>query len=281
LKKTIYVVSPSLFSSKELQQYEEKILDNKNLTETEASKFFVDFPKFLTVGGYKGIAKEVVLYSGSGEYMYRVDFCRQKFGAMYWDVVELKSPNKPFLIKKGKHWDFSSEIHHGIHQALDYRHFLDNDLNCIETEKRSGIKIFQPRILLIGGRKNDNIDSKEILRLTSYFNNVEISSYDDLYNYAKDHYSSSSITVPIIQNKDKSSYNKDVAIKSLREQIRSALLELNFRERRVLELRYGLIDGHPRTVEITAQAFGLKSNQLKQIEAQALRKLRQTTPFKQ
>jgi predicted RNA-binding protein YlqC (UPF0109 family) len=196
------IVSPEVFSSRELQKYEEIILDNKDINELKASAFFSQFPKFLAIGGYAEITRETVLYKGIGDYMYRVDFCRRRFGEDYWDVVELKSPKAPFLVKNGMHWKFSSQIEAGIHQALNYSDFLDNDLNRYEVERRIGIKLFRPRVLLIGGRNKSSIDPLEIRRLASRYHNVDIKSYDDLYAFALDNYKTGLIAVPIVQDWD-------------------------------------------------------------------------------
>ncbi|MEI7772646.1 MAG: RNA polymerase sigma factor RpoD [Chloroflexales bacterium] len=60
----------------------------------------------------------------------------------------------------------------------------------------------------------------------------------------------------------------------LRQQIATALDQLTERERRVLELRYGLADGQPRTLEEVGKAFGVTRERVRQIEVKALRKLR-------
>jgi RNA polymerase primary sigma factor len=60
----------------------------------------------------------------------------------------------------------------------------------------------------------------------------------------------------------------------LREQVHSALDQLNKREREVLEMRFGLTDGQAHTLEEVGQAFGVTRERIRQIEAKALRKLR-------
>ncbi len=60
----------------------------------------------------------------------------------------------------------------------------------------------------------------------------------------------------------------------LRDQIASALDQLTERERKVLDLRYGLTDGQPRTLEEVGRAFGVTRERVRQIEVKALRKLR-------
>lgn len=60
----------------------------------------------------------------------------------------------------------------------------------------------------------------------------------------------------------------------LKGQIGEVLESLSPRERRVLELRFGLKDGRPRTLEIVGKEFGVTRERIRQIEAKALRKLR-------
>jgi RNA polymerase primary sigma factor len=61
----------------------------------------------------------------------------------------------------------------------------------------------------------------------------------------------------------------------LKEQIRDALYVLNDREREVLEMRFGLRDGQEHTLEEVGKYYGVTRERIRQIEAKALRKLRQ------
>lgn len=67
----------------------------------------------------------------------------------------------------------------------------------------------------------------------------------------------------------------------LKEQIRSALGVLSERERQVLEMRFGLIDGQDHTLEEVGRHFGVTRERIRQIEAKALRKLRHPTRSRQ
>ena len=60
----------------------------------------------------------------------------------------------------------------------------------------------------------------------------------------------------------------------LREHIDSLLKDLKERERQVIELRFGLKDGHPRTLEEVGKEFNVTRERIRQSEAKALRKLR-------
>ena len=60
----------------------------------------------------------------------------------------------------------------------------------------------------------------------------------------------------------------------LQEQLRGVLSELNEREKRVIELRFGLLDGYPRTLEEVGRVFGVTRERIRQIESKTLSKLR-------
>ncbi len=60
----------------------------------------------------------------------------------------------------------------------------------------------------------------------------------------------------------------------LREQLEDVLSTLTPREKKVLQLRFGLDDGRSRTLEEVGQVFGVTRERIRQIEAKALRKLR-------
>jgi len=62
--------------------------------------------------------------------------------------------------------------------------------------------------------------------------------------------------------------------KLLKEQVESVLEGLTQRERRVLQLRFGLEDGRTRTLEEVGREFNVTRERIRQIEAKALRKLR-------
>ena len=66
----------------------------------------------------------------------------------------------------------------------------------------------------------------------------------------------------------------------LKEQVDDVLGSISQRERRVLQLRFGLEDGRSRTLEEVGREFGVTRERVRQIEAKALRKLRHPTRSK-
>ncbi len=60
----------------------------------------------------------------------------------------------------------------------------------------------------------------------------------------------------------------------LQEQLDSVLHTLSDREKKVIQLRFGLTDGHPRTLEEVGREFGVTRERIRQIESKTLSKLR-------
>jgi RNA polymerase primary sigma factor len=60
----------------------------------------------------------------------------------------------------------------------------------------------------------------------------------------------------------------------LQEQLQSVLDTLSTRERKVIQLRFGLLNGHPRTLEEVGREFGVTRERIRQIESKTLSKLR-------
>jgi RNA polymerase primary sigma factor len=77
-----------------------------------------------------------------------------------------------------------------------------------------------------------------------------------------------------IQDEDAASPIEATATEMMREQLSKALDNLSVRERQVLELRFGLMDGKVHTLEEVGAYFDVTRERIRQIEATALRKLR-------
>ena len=70
------------------------------------------------------------------------------------------------------------------------------------------------------------------------------------------------------------SVEKNVDNNLLRKDLSKVMETLNDRERKILELRFGLVDNNPHTLEQVGRKFGVNRERIRQVEAKALRKLR-------
>jgi RNA polymerase primary sigma factor len=77
-----------------------------------------------------------------------------------------------------------------------------------------------------------------------------------------------------IEDEDSLAPDEEVTAAMLRELVRYILQDLPPREARILQLRYGLVDGETYTLEEVGRKLGVTRERVRQIEAQALRKLR-------
>ncbi|GAA5705366.1 RNA polymerase principal sigma factor HrdA [Streptomyces avermitilis] len=78
----------------------------------------------------------------------------------------------------------------------------------------------------------------------------------------------------LIEDGDATSPVESAAFLLLREHLDAVLSTLGERERKVVQLRYGLADGRPRTLEEIGRIFGVTRERIRQIESKTLNKLR-------
>jgi RNA polymerase primary sigma factor len=78
----------------------------------------------------------------------------------------------------------------------------------------------------------------------------------------------------LIEDGDAASPVESAAFMLLRQHLEAVLSTLGERERRVVQLRYGLVDGRPRTLEEIGRMFGVTRERIRQIESKTLNKLR-------
>jgi RNA polymerase primary sigma factor len=85
----------------------------------------------------------------------------------------------------------------------------------------------------------------------------------------------------LIEDKSSESPSDVTGFGLLKDKLSNVLAGLNERERQVLELRFGMGDGNPRTLEEVGRQFNVTRERVRQIEAKALRKMRHPTRIRQ
>jgi len=83
-----------------------------------------------------------------------------------------------------------------------------------------------------------------------------------------------------LEDKEVESPNEYTTKSLLKDELYSVMSELTPREEKVLRLRYGLDDNHPRTLEEVGREFHVTRERIRQIEAKAIKKLRHPTRSK-
>lgn len=220
----IAIVEQSVFSSGEIAAYEREILANSKATELDASRFFAKHPKFLHLGHGVDLRREVVLVGSAAERKQRVDFFRRSYGRPFWDLVELKDPNKPFIVgADGLHPRLNSEIDKAINQALDYRDLMTHNIEIRKYLQNRGISICRPQILVVVGTRDEHLSQEMIEVLYDRVRQrgpIEAWSYNDIYDFAKEHYDKNHlVTVPGLHLSDNPQLGRDLAWDSFLEHL--------------------------------------------------------------
>jgi len=81
----------------------------------------------------------------------------------------------------------------------------------------------------------------------------------------------------LIEDKGAENPSEVTSFNLLKGKLTEVLNGLSERERKILEMRYGLLDGYSRTLEEVGRQYNVTRERIRQIEAKALRKLRHPT----
>lgn len=194
----LVVAPPVFFTRMQLDQYEQTILANSAATETEASRFFAQFPQFLLHCRGAEVRREVTLYDSNGQGIGRVDFFRRSFGSKYWDLIELKGPMDPVVVgAKGAHPKPSSVLTGAITQGEDYRDWIQADSSMRSRLLARGILVYQPHLIIVVGKTTCDVPDTVFRRVTERVvpRHAEIVTYSDLFEFAKEFYESTNLIV--------------------------------------------------------------------------------------
>lgn len=194
----VAILHPSLFMREEIEHYEREILSNAKANERDASQFFSKFPKFLLLGKGAEIRREVGLIHPDGKQIYRVDFFRRDFGNVFWDIIELKSPQTPFIVGANHgHPRLSAKVHDAIIQGENYRDLIEEDDKIRSNLLKQGIRIKRPQIVIVVGRENEEVAPETMRILCDRIQRgpFELFSYTKILQFAKEHYESNRIII--------------------------------------------------------------------------------------
>jgi hypothetical protein len=188
-----------IFTETELDRFERSILTNPMANEHDASRFFREFPKFLYMGQGAEIRSEVILYRTDGKPAKRLDFLRRSYGNRFWDIIEIKDPQKPFIVSdKSLHPRLSADVEKAISQALNYRDFIDENVDARSQLISQSIMVYRPQITVIVGKHGYGLCPEKLQVLYDRVRNrgpIEAFTYEDVYEFAKEHYKSNRILV--------------------------------------------------------------------------------------
>ncbi|KKP36498.1 MAG: RNA polymerase sigma factor [Candidatus Roizmanbacteria bacterium GW2011_GWA2_32_13] len=148
-------------------------------------------------------------------------------------------------------------------------HMVETITKFIQTKKKL-TQIFgrEPQIEEIALEMGiDEKKAQEILKISRKTISLETPVGDD---------ESESTLEQFLEDEKALSPEKETATNFLREHIREVLDELKLRERKILELRFGLDNNESHTLEEVGRKFGVTRERIRQIEAKALQKIKKS-----
>lgn len=143
-----------------------------------------------------------------------------------------------------------------------------------------------PNICPFTGKPREDCGGCQFLRL-SHYNKKKACSLS-IFEYEKNNGSASgfrnylrvilnTVSVGELDPPVESDPTDDIHKKEIHEALDMVLSTLTDRERQILEMRFGLMDGNDHTLEDVGKSLHITRERVRQIEAQALRKLRHPT----
>ncbi len=145
--------------------------------------------------------------------------------------------------------------------ALESDFIDEHDAEAIQIAREAG-KPIEPHLAIAWEAAADKVQN--VLKVSEEPISLELPVGDE----------DNSTLADFIEDQDAAAPMDAASKEMLREQVQSSLALLSERERQVLELRFGLVDGKDHTLEEVSQFFNVTRERIRQIEAKALRKLR-------
>lgn len=127
---------------------------------------------------------QVVLEREDGSSL-RPDFRVQPTGSDWWDVLDLKLPDENTLVGGRDRKAFSAAVTQLAAQLREYGAYFEDPRLARRIEQKYGIKCYRPRMVGIIGRDPLTGDERQLRRVMTQYEGLNVLTFDQLVRIAK------------------------------------------------------------------------------------------------
>lgn len=165
-----------------LSQFED-LINSSRVDENSIQKFLECYPEILESLGYVTCHPHVILKQ-PGENDLIPDFILQRPGNNGFDILDLKLPSAKITVSK-PYLRISHEIIKALAQLRAYRNYFKSVTNRGEFYKMHGLEPLSPELIVVIGRKSQNLNFAERIEINKQVNGLKLLTYDELIEYGK------------------------------------------------------------------------------------------------
>lgn len=163
----------------------ERLINEPRIKEREIERLLLDYPLFLSGLNYKEVYSQVVL-PRFGTSDLRPDIIAEPFGDSWADIIELKLPIDPIVVKgKANRPRLHNAIADAVEQLREYRGYFENRELAERVEKQHGFRCFRPKLMVIIGRDPARFTPEQRRNALSSYPDIEFVTYDKLIRAAR------------------------------------------------------------------------------------------------
>jgi hypothetical protein len=163
----------------------ESLLNSTQSSEADFQRFFENNPLFLTGIDFAQAHPQPILYNDEGNRLIP-DFFLEKLSSGWDTILDLKRPFDEMVTRRTRRTYFKQHVQNAIAQLRFYREWFESPTNRARFREAYGVTTFRPKMVVVIGRNFHFRDDVERIQLLDGLSSqVQIWTYDDVYERAK------------------------------------------------------------------------------------------------